>query len=406
MSTWTVYTSLGNALLSPFTATAGISSSLVAPALFPLIIAGLTIKIMWIGYETIRGKGSSNVFLDVFSNSLRAGLVMAIGLTAYQANVVGALDQLFGWLGGIFNPSQAVQGITDSSNTASLFSALDNAVNAAYTTFKSIYVIGMDSSHFSLNPLSPNLNGLVMIFCAGLMVVGFFIYTVVAFYQIFFIKLALIFLYAIGPLFVACFAFPSLSKWFDGWLSAVLRYGITGVVITMVTGMANGLLTTYATNMSNTALDTLDYFVFGGMALIGMIILAKFTTKVPELAGAMLAHAGIDIGRPSFGGVGNIAGYVKEKYQGAKADRVAAAKERMIETRHQELIKAASGGGANAGASAASSPGRDLVVDTMSKSMENYMNSGGGTGTISGSRPAGVPIQAMLTPNDLYKSIS
>ena len=384
---WTLYSDLSTSLLSPFEATASAASSVIAPTLLPLIIAGLTIKIMWMGFEMMQGKLGVNPLLDVVINSLRVGLVVTLGLTAYQANVVGLLNEIFGWLGGIFSG-----GITSTSSNASMFTALDSAVNTAWTTFISIYNLGMSEKYFSISVIpgvASKFQGIAMIACGVLMLVGFAVYTLVAFYNLLFIQLALIFLYAIGPLFVACYAFPSLAKWFEGWLGGVMRYGFTGVIILMVVGLANGLMTTFANNMASTDITSMNYFMFGGKALIGMLILAKFTQKVPELAGAMIGHMGIDIAKPGIGGA--VSAY-KDYFQN---------KENNSE-RKADLQDKAAGRAENAQQRQYNGEQRDygrangFNVGSMINSFQDNGSSSGGSGTISGNeRPIGASIQQM-----------
>jgi type IV secretion system protein VirB6 len=385
---WTLYTDLSTALLAPFQATASASSAVIAPTLLPLIMAGLTIKIMWMGFEMMRGKMGVNPFLDVIVNSLRVGLVVALGLTAYQVNVVGLLNGLFGWLGGIFSG-----GITSTSSNATMFTALDSAVNTAWTTFTSIYNLGMSEKYFSISVIpgvESKFQGIAMIACGVLMLIGFAVYTLVAFYNLIFIQLALIVLYAIGPLFVACFAFPSLSKWFDGWLSGVMRYGFTGVVILMVVGLANGLMASFAANMAASDITSMNYFMFGGKALIGMLILAKFTQKVPELAGAMVGHMGIDIAKPGIGGA--ISGYKdyfqnrensadrKADFQDRAAGRIENAEQRQYNGEQREYGRA----------------NEFNMSDMINRDSYPDSSSVGGSGTISGNeRPISKTIQQM-----------
>ena len=133
----------------------------------------------------------------------------------------------------------------------------------------------------------------------------------------------------------------------------------------------------------------MNYFMFGGKALIGMLILAKFTQKVPELAGAMIGHMGIDIAKPGIGGA--VSAY-KDYFQN---------KENNSE-RKADLQDKAAGRAENAQQRQYNGEQRDygrangFNVGSMINSFQDNGSSSGGSGTISGNeRPIGASIQQM-----------
>ena len=272
----------------------------------PIILLGLTISIMWHGYKIIRGGGGQYYLLDVFFNSLRTFLVVALCLAAgsYSTNVVDLLQELRNDLTGLF-----------SDDTTNSYAMLDAASKKAINSYKNIWAWGAD--HISLGVTKTDLSGLTAIFGGFLMTLVLIIYCIVAAVYFLIIDFSLAILFAVGPLFVGCLAFQSTTSYFNTWFAAVLKYVMTAVVISAVVGLGTTMVGDFAKMLTMTKPESIDYITMTFTSLVAGVILIILTTKGTsigaELAGgaalqiASLALAGRLAGKAT-GATGKIAG--------------------------------------------------------------------------------------------------
>ncbi len=289
---FTVFKTLSDKIFVPFNDYAGIAGQLIE-IVMPIIVLVLTISIMWHGYETIRGKGGQNAFLDVFWKSVRTMLVVGLALTggAYLGNVVGGIEDLQNTLSSI------ASGAAPDSNP---FASLDASMTKAGETLS--YVWDISKQHFGISMTDGiEVSGAMMILQALIMYFGMLCYAAVAAIELAAVTLALKIIFAFGPAFVACFAFPTTAKFFDSWLGAVLKYVLTGTLITMMFGVGNGIFNDYATGI-NAAKDSLDYLSVGGSCIGAIIFLIAISKKVSEIAASMLGGIAISATAPGVAG--------------------------------------------------------------------------------------------------------
>jgi type IV secretion system protein VirB6 len=100
---FTAFKDISDLILGAVTSFSGVSSTVMGWVTAP-ILAGLTIMIMWHGYNIIRGAGGTHHFLDIFFKSLRAFLVftLCLGAANYTNNVQGLFVDLRGGLTALF----------------------------------------------------------------------------------------------------------------------------------------------------------------------------------------------------------------------------------------------------------------------------------------------------------------
>ena len=365
----------------------------------PLIVLVLTITIMWHGYETIRGKGGQNAFLDVFWKSARTMLVVGLALTggAYISNVVGTVEDVQNTLASLFS------GAGSSTNP---FEMLDASVGKALDTYGSIWDTAQSHINISITPgIDSDFSGVMMMFQASLMIFFLGLYALVAAMELMGITLALKLHFALGPLFVAFFAFAATAKFFDAWLGSVLKYVMTAVVISVMVGMGNGIFAGYADSIQAN-LSTLELISVGLSSMVACGLLIYLTTKVSEIAASMVGGIAISAMSPGVAGplsaIGSMAGGAlggiargaahaagNTAPGAAIAEKVLGAGERYANTGVGALMQAVTG--------------RKGLMESFHSGANRHLQqkaSGGGasgTGSVTaGDRPAAAPIQAMM----------
>lgn len=284
----------------------------------PMILVGLTIAIMWHGYKIVRGAGGQDHLLDVFFNSTRTFLVVALCLTGgmYSTTVVSLLQELRNELTSLFSG-----GATNS------YATLDVAASQVIDAYKRILEWGVDHTSFGIT--STDLSGLIAIFGGGIMTLFVILYCITAAVSFLMIDVSLLVLFAIGPLFVACLAFQSTSSYFNTWFAAVLKYVMTAAVIAAVVGMGTSLVSGFAEAVSTLNPESTDYVTMTFSSLAGGVILIVLTSKAASIGAEIAGGASLQIlslaqaarwsinpagaalsaaGKVSAAGAGNLAG--------------------------------------------------------------------------------------------------
>lgn len=253
----------------------------------PVVLLGLTILILWHGMNVMRGAGGSMHLVDVFMKSMRAFLVVSLALAggAYSTNVIGFIVDLRTDLVNLF-----VAAPPGSSS----YAALDQSVGKATKALNDM--MPWVQANSDILPL--NLRGLLGLAAMALMVGCVVIYCLVSAVNLLLIDVALTIIFAVGPLFVACFAFESTAKFFDAWLGGALKYVFTAVVVSAVLSIGNGVLATFATQLGKDP-DTMDLMggAFAALGATGMLIMIAF--RVPEIAGNIVGGIGLSVFGPA-----------------------------------------------------------------------------------------------------------
>ena len=283
-----IFQSLSSKVLDPFKDYVNVSSQFI-DIVMPLIVLVLTISIMWHGYETIRGKGGQNAFLDVFWKSARTMLVVGLALTggAYIDNIVGGVTELQDTLVNI------LAGTTPDSNP---FVALDASMDKAFTAFKQVYDANTANKSFF-----PSFPKIMMVLNAGVILLCMGAYAVTAFLEILIMKLMLMVCFAVGPVFLGLYAFETTAKFFDAWLGAVLSVIFTTSLIMMMVGIGNSIFSGYADAMTAGINDT-DWLAVGFSAVFAIVALIVLTKKVPEIAAKILGGVALSSVTPGVAG--------------------------------------------------------------------------------------------------------
>jgi type IV secretion system protein VirB6 len=310
-----IFQGLQRQILPPITAAVDKASTLAEWMAAPVML-GLTIVIMLQGFGVMRGVGGSNPILDVAAKVGRPVLVTSLALFSgmYASTVVGFMTGLRSDLTGLF------------SGAGNSYAALDQAVVQVLRAAQA----GMTEALASIG--ISDLTGLVRIAMLAVIVFCFLVYAVFAAVNLILVDASLAILFGVGPLFVAAYAFEATAKFFDTWLSAVLKYTFTAVVLAVLLGIANALILRYASRSSSgMALEELLWSSAGAICSIGVLIalVSRAGSLAADIAGgvsvslagmaqaAKALAAGASAGSGAARGVANTAGYLGGAAAGA-----------------------------------------------------------------------------------------
>lgn len=279
------------------------SSALIA-WMTPFFALGITIYIIFHGFEVMRGGGGSSPFLDVIAKIARPLIVFHLAFASgmYSSTVVGFLVELRTDLTSLFG----AKGGSYASLDSSMLNAWGNLVTGANIAFQNITFLPF------------NMNGFVMLVCLFIIGVMFLAYGLVAAFNLLVVDIGLAILFGLGPIFVACFAFQSTARFFDNWLSVVLKYTFTAVLMTVVVAVADQLINQYVTVLkASSDLDSLLWNTGGAILAVGLIIalIGKAAAIAADLTGGMSISlsGGGAVGKAvstASSGAANAAGYV------------------------------------------------------------------------------------------------
>lgn len=264
-----VFKPLAELITTSLTGWVGISDAFIAGLRAPLV-AGLALMIVWRGLSIVRGVHANMALLDTVLATLRVTLVWYGALTAgsYSSNVIGFFLALRTSLAEAFTPG-AVSG----------YAALDVMLGSGVDAYKEIW--NRSSEHMS--PLTGDFTGFLSAGGGAVMLGCLVIFGIVAAINLLFVDLALMFLVAVGPLFVAAFAFPQTARFTDAWIGSSLKYIFSGTMVTAVASMGIAVMKNYAADLA-AVVDVWD-FVAATFACLGASgVLIMFAARAPAIA--------------------------------------------------------------------------------------------------------------------------
>ncbi|MFN5350623.1 MAG: type IV secretion system protein [Polaromonas sp.] len=266
-------------------------SSSIATAITPLVLSGLTIWIMMYGYAVMRNEVSDPI--GVFGkNVLKFSLIMGFALSGglYQSEIIGSVNA---FQDGLVSLVTQPSGITSVSGN-NIYQVLDGLLEKGNDL--ALVMIGAGMSKFPMGGYLDLLAG-VLVLAANIVLLlvcgGFVLIT----------KVAMAFVLGVGPMFIACLAFPPVAKFFDAWAGMVLNYVFLIVILAFAIGLSISVSDTYMQNMlvsaqasaTNSLIDA-----FSLIALYGTLIILIY--QAPHLASGLAGGSSL-----SGVGLGNLA---------------------------------------------------------------------------------------------------
>jgi len=196
-------------------------------------VSGVALYLTLMGYSIMTGAIQAP-FRTFLKTCLKLIIITAFicSADAYNGLVVDTLKGFESGLASIMTKGSvsSVMGMTNDENSSSIYQYIDQYVDKGINNFKLCFnqVSIIDGLG---NALSWVCVGMIVLICT-ICITVFGGATIIA--SKFFIGI----LFAVGPLFIASLMFPVTAKFFDSWLSQVLNYIFTVVLIAVVMAFA------------------------------------------------------------------------------------------------------------------------------------------------------------------------
>lgn len=266
-------------------------SSNIATAITPVVITGLTIWTMMYGYAVMRHEVSEPI--GVFAkNLLKFGLIMGFALSGglYQSEIIGSVNA---FQDGLVSLVTQPTGITSAAGN-NIYQVLDGLLEKGFQI--ALVIIGAGMSKLPMGGYLDLLAGVLVLAANSVLLLvcgGFVVIT----------KVAMAFVLGVGPMFIACLAFPPVAKFFDAWVGKVLNYVFLVVILAFTIGLAISVGDSYMQHMLSSVQAGATNQVadaFGLIALYGTLIILIYQS--PHIASGLAGGASL-----SGGGLGNLA---------------------------------------------------------------------------------------------------
>ncbi len=264
-------------------------SSALCSAVLPVVTGALVIQITWQGFNIMRGQGGSNHVLDVFAKSLRVMIVCAVALEAgsYNQWIVGMINGPDGLAAGILNAiapggSPTPFGALDTAFQKGMSSYADaEAWALGHLIVPHLYWIGFDLE----------FPGPTVLIANGIFLILFIVLLVLAFADLVVNSLALAIIFAVGPVFLACYAYQPTEHYATQWLSGALKWTFTNIVIIIVINMFVFIVNSFVGTVTSSGDGgTIIAAIFGEiMAVVALIILSG---KAHQIAADFVGQMG------------------------------------------------------------------------------------------------------------------
>lgn len=274
----------------------------LATGVIPVIALGVSLQVAFHGFAVIRGTGGSNHFLDVFAKAMRAFLVFALCLTGTEY-----IDHIR----PIFKDLQDSLTTYVSGGSKDINAALDTVMQSGISIFDTVRQLFYDREHLTLEvcPLGGckgiHLDGVPSIILQAILSFFILAFGIFAFIDVQVISQSIVIVLSFGPLFLAGFAFESTAKWAEGWLTSVVKYVITAIVLLVVVLAAKQQADTFVQALKDNAHSYdlipdvhgdpigLPMYEAQGKLLAIMIVLSALLAKANNLAADMVGSLGV-----------------------------------------------------------------------------------------------------------------
>jgi type IV secretion system protein VirB6 len=251
-----LFTAIGGTLENGMSTYVTSVSSALASALVPVVTTAVTIWVIAYGLAIVRGEAHEPVPAFAWRGlKVAAILAFALGSGIYQQQVVAAVS---GATSGLAQTIQNAANTTGGGNPG-CGSVSGSSVTAASAV--SIYqtldcydqqialVLDAYSEKATHEGLSPS--GIAAAIgdtaCGFVAAIGGSIFLIVLAFEVVMGRMLLDLVLGIGPIFIACAAFPPTARFFEAWTAKVANYCLLQVLVAAFLGMA---LTAFSTELA------------------------------------------------------------------------------------------------------------------------------------------------------------
>lgn len=193
--------------------------------LAPVVISGITIYVILIGYAVMRGEANDPLHSSLWKAAKMAMICgVALSAGAFNTHIIGSLNGI---------EASLFQATTGAQSGGQL---LDNTLSAYIDLFKQL----LDNVKDDGMGLFPNV---AVCFALALLGAASCIFFGLAVCVFMLAKVAEVLVLALGPAFVATLLFPPVQRFADAWLSAALNTILTKVLAGIVLAISTVFLT-------------------------------------------------------------------------------------------------------------------------------------------------------------------
>lgn len=240
----------------------------------PFVTLGLTLGFLAYAVAIIRGAVDMPV-MDFLGRSLRIAIITGVALAGglYQSQIAGALIEL--------PNSLAVALISNPTEGAGAASIIDVAAGQGFDAASRAFE---QSSFFSADGLLYGIFGIIIILATAVVVSigGAFILLA---------KVALALLAGLGPIFIVCFLWQPLARFFEMWVGQVLNYVLLVVLFSALFGLMMDIYGGYVSGVKFESGVNVAYSLGG--AIILSIAMVLVLLQLPGIAGALAGGAAL-----------------------------------------------------------------------------------------------------------------
>ena len=240
----------------------------------PFVTLGLTLGFIAYAIAIIRGAVDMPV-MDYLARSLRIAIIVGVALAGglYQSQIASAIVEL--------PNSLAVALISNPTEGAGAASIIDVAAGKGFDAASRAFE---QSSFFSADGLLYGIFGIIIILATAVVVSigGAFILLA---------KVALALLAGLGPIFVVCFLWQPLSRFFDLWIGQVLNYVLLVVLFSALFGLMMDIYGGYVAGVKFESGVNVAYSLGG--AIILSIAMVLVLLQLPGIASALAGGAAL-----------------------------------------------------------------------------------------------------------------
>lgn len=253
-------------------------------ALAPLVLAGLTLWWILMGWAVMRGEVRetvSTLFWKVFKISLIITLALNVGV--YNDIVSSTADGLRDGMANVFGVT--VDGTDTTQTQATVWTAINDFDQAGGNL---VTQVSKDASWYNIPvwvALFFVMTGQTLLTLAAL-----FIAVLTKVFQSFFL--------AVGPIFILGLAFRPTQRFFDSWLGMVVNTIILSWIGLFLAGFGMYLMTAFATAVTNgwnVLMPVKTALQYCGMCLIFVVMLWQAPGWAAALAGGSSMQTGLSM---------------------------------------------------------------------------------------------------------------
>jgi type IV secretion system protein VirB6 len=255
-------------------------SSNLSIAITPLVTTGFTIYILMYGLAVMRHEVSEPVSAFM-GKALKIGLILgfALGSGLYQSEIVAGVKALESGLVNVVAPNSI------GTDVYGMLDAFD-----AKTSDMALTIVSRGMALLPFNGWMDMIVGLVvfvansvlLIVCGGFIVMA---------------KVATGLILGLGPIFIACLAFPPTAKFFDAWVAKVLNYLLLVVILAFNIALTIKLCDDYVTRAMASLLTSSTNQLgdaFGMVVLYGSLLFVIYQS--PQIASGLAGGAALSGG--------------------------------------------------------------------------------------------------------------